>query len=88
MGRKKEIGNQQKDSRKIGGKVKNSIEKNLILNLQQKHVNFCANLPTFASKPSYEPGLQVHVEIWTLSNIPNPTHMQPLNFSPISIKFF
>ena len=29
-------------------------------------VNFCANLSTFASKPSYEPGLQVRVEIWTL----------------------
>ena len=66
MWRKKEIGNQQKDSRKIGGKVINSIEKNWIPNSRQKRVNFCANLPTSASKPSYEPGLQVCVEIWTL----------------------
>ena len=34
-----------------------------------KIVNFCANLPTFASKPSQEPGSQVRVEIWTLLDI-------------------
>ena len=38
-----------------------------------KIVNFCANLPTFASKPSYEPGSQVRVEIWTLvASLPPP----------------
>ena len=43
-------------------------------------MNFCANLPTFASKPSYEPGSQVHVEIWTLS-IDDPFLWPTLTFA-------
>ena len=29
-------------------------------------INFCLNLPTFAIKPSYKPGLQVCSVFWTL----------------------
>ena len=31
-------------------------------------VNFCSNLPSFAFKPSYNPGLQVCSVLWTLTS--------------------
>ena len=33
------------------------------------HVNFCLNLPVFALKPFYKPGLQVSSVFWTLFEV-------------------
>ena len=64
MWRKKEIGNQQKDSRKIGRKVINSIEKNWIPYLRQKCVNFCQIFLLFSSNLPTNPVCRFAVFFW------------------------